>query len=70
MLNTVDKKNFQGISLYSYWRADVESQLGVQFVKAVENGGFFFKSKKGNTIFHPNSDLYFNLFDLNSQTLL
>ena len=23
--HTVDKKNFQGISLYSYWRADVES---------------------------------------------
>ena len=39
-------------------------------MKAVENGGFLYKGKKGNTIFHPNSDLYFNLFDLNSQTLL
>ena len=31
---------------------------------------FFCKGKKGNAIFHPDSDLSFNLFDLNSQTLL
>lgn len=43
---------------------------GVQFVKAVKMEDFFYKGKKRNTIFHPDIDLYFNLFDLNSQTLL
>ena len=47
-------------------------RYGVQFMKAVENGGYIFLcgQNKGNTIFHPDSDLYFKLFDLNSQTLL